>query len=72
LIEGGSKAISNFLTEMFAITTGNEKLEEDTKVIKYIMRSFPISSQMVGYTPMFFPELAKDLGIQMQSNYGVR
>ena len=72
LIEGGSKAISNFLTEMFAITTGNEKLEEDTKVIKYIMRTFPISSQMVGYTPMFFPDLAKDLGIQMQSNYGVR
>ena len=72
LIEGGSKAISNFLTEMFAITTGNEELEEDTKVIKYIMRTFPISSQMVGYTPMFFPDLAKDLGIQMQSNYGVR
>jgi hypothetical protein len=72
LIENGSKAIFNFLTEMFALTTGNEKLEEDTKVIKYIMRTFPISSQMVGYTPMFFPDLAKDLGIQMQSNYGVR
>ena len=72
LIENGSKAISKFLLEMFAIGTGNTELEEDTKVIKYIMRTFPISNQIVGYLPMFYADLAKDLGIQMQSNYGVR
>lgn len=72
LIENGSKAISKFLLEMFAIGTGNTELEEDTKVIKYIMRTFPISNQIVGYLPMFYADLAKDLGIQMQSNYGIR
>ena len=72
LIENGSKVIKNFFTEMFALTTGNEELAEDTKVIKYLMRTFPITSQMTGYLPMFYPELAKDLGIQMQSNYSIR
>jgi hypothetical protein len=36
------------------------------------MKSFPISNQMVGYLPMFYPELAKDMGIKMQKNYGIR
>lgn len=72
LIQNGSKAITKFLEEMFAIGTGNKTLEEDTKVIKYVMRTFPISNQIVGYIPIFFPDLAKDLGIQMQSNYGIR
>ena len=36
------------------------------------MKTFPFSNQMVGYLPMFYPELAKDLGIKVQSNYGIR
>jgi hypothetical protein len=72
LIDNGIKVLNNFFIEMFAIGTGNEKLEEDTKVIKYLMRTFPITNQMVGYLPMFYPDIAKDLGIQMQSNYGIR
>lgn len=57
----------NFSKEMFAITTGDEKLEEKTKVIKYLMKSFPVSNQAAGMLPMFFPELAKDLGIKATS-----
>ena len=40
--------------------------------IKYLMKSFPIASQASGYLPMFYPSLAKDLGIKMQSQYGIR
>jgi hypothetical protein len=72
LIDNGIKTLNNFFIEMFAIGTGNKTLEEDTKVIKYLMRTFPITNQMVGYLPMFYPDIAKDLGIQMQSNYGIR
>ena len=66
------KAVSKFLVENWAIATGNEKLEKDTKVIKYWMKTFPFTSQMLGYLPMFYPEAAKDLGVKVQSNYGIR
>jgi hypothetical protein len=36
------------------------------------MKSFPIANQAPGLLPMFYPELAKDLGIKVQSNYGIR
>lgn len=72
LINNGTKAIGNFLTEMFAIAVGDEELQEDTKVIKYVMRTFPFTNQMAGYLPLIYPDIAKDLGIRVQSNYGIR
>lgn len=72
LVENGTKAVKNFFFEMLAIGTGNEELEKDTKVIKYAMKTFPFTNQIAGYLPMFYPELAKDLGIRVQSNYGTR
>lgn len=72
LINNGTKAIGNFLTEMFAIGVGDEELEEKTKVIKYVMRTFPFANQMTGYLPLIYPDVAKDLGIRVQSNYGIR
>jgi hypothetical protein len=72
LINNGTKAIGNFLKEMFAIGVGDEELEKDTKVIKYIMRTFPFTNQMTGYLPLIYPDVAKDLGIRVQSNYGIR
>lgn len=61
------KLITNFNTEMFGLAVGDEELVEKTKVIKYLMKSFPISNQAAGMLPMFYPELAKDLGIKAQS-----
>jgi hypothetical protein len=61
------KIFSKFMTEMYAISVGDEKLEKDTKVIKYIMRSFPVVNQGAGMLPMFYPELAKELGIRATS-----
>lgn len=72
LINNGSKAIKNFFKEMYGLGIGDEELVEDTKVIKYTMRSFPFTNQVVGYLPLFYPEMAKDLGIRIQANYGMR
>ena len=70
LVDNFRKVIKNFLKENWALATGDIETVEDTYVIKYTMKSFPFANQMVGYLPMFYPELAKDLGVRMQSNYG--
>ena len=72
MITNFAKVIANFRKEMWALGTGDEELADKTYVIKYVMKTFPFSNQMVGYLPMFYPELAKDLGIKVQSNYGIR
>lgn len=72
LIENGTKTIKNFFIENYAIGVDDKELEKSNKVIKYAMKSFPFTNQMAGYLPMFYPEIAKDLGITIQSNYGTR
>ena len=44
-----------------------KELEDKNYVIKYLMKSFPVSNQAAGMLPMFYPELAKSLGIKAQS-----
>lgn len=61
------KLVINFNKEMFGMVTGDEETVEKTQVIKYLMKSFPIANQAAGILPMFYPELAKDLGIRAQS-----
>ena len=72
LINNYKTAVNNFMKENYAIVTDNKELEDKNYVIKYWMRSFPIFNQAAGYLPMFYPNLAKDLGIQMQGQYGIR
>jgi len=72
LLENFKKTFKNFLKENYYILSGNEKEEKKNFVIKYAMRSFPFTNQILGYLPMWYPTLAKDLGIKMQSNYGIR
>lgn len=72
LITNFFKLVGNFRKEMWALGTGDEELADKTHVIKYLLKTFPFTNQMVGYLPMFYPELAKDLGIKVQSNYGIR
>jgi hypothetical protein len=72
ILNNGFKGLGNSFWELYGLSTGNEKLVEDTKVIKYLARTFPFANQMVGYLPMFYPDMAKDLGIRVQSNYGIR
>jgi len=72
LITNFMKALKNFGIENFALATGDEKLEKSNMVIKYWMKTFPFTNQMSSYLPMFYPQLAKDLGLKIQSNYGIR
>lgn len=61
------KLVVSFSEEMFGMAIGDEETVEKTKVLKYLMKTFPISNQAAGMLPMFYPELAKDLGIKAQS-----
>ena len=72
LLESYKKFITNFVAENYGIIAGDQKIQDDAKPIKYLMKAFPISSQAAGLLPMFYPALAKDLGIRMQSQYGIR
>jgi hypothetical protein len=72
LITNFAKLMINFRKEMWALATDDEETADKTYVIKYLMKSFPMSNQASGLLPMFYPELAKDLGIKVQSNYGIR
>lgn len=72
LINNYKNMVTKFMTENYALATGNQELEDKNYVVKYWMRAFPISSQAAGLLPMFYPDLAKDLGIKMQSQYGIR
>jgi predicted dinucleotide-binding enzyme len=72
LITNFARLMDNFRKENWALLTGDDEAAEKTHVIKYLMKTFPFTNQMQGYLPMFYPALAKDLGIKVQSNYGLR
>ena len=72
LVENYTKGLTNFMRNNWALIKGDEDAANDIKVMKYWMKSIPFANQMVGYLPMFYPELAKDLGVRIQSNYGIR
>lgn len=69
LLENYSKILKNFTKENYGIIIGDEKMQDDAHPIKYIMKSFPLTNQAQQLLPLFYPELAKDLGIRMQSQY---
>jgi hypothetical protein len=72
LITNYEKALGGFLKESYALGTGDIETAEKNQVIKYWMKTNPITNQAAGLLPMFYPSLAKDLGIRMQSQYGIR
>ena len=72
LLENYGKFTKEFVLENFGIIVGDEEMQDDAKPIKYLMKSFPITNQAAGYLPMFYPDIAKDLDIRMQGQYGIR
>jgi hypothetical protein len=66
-INNFKKLFSNFLTEMYAIGVNDEDLQKKNQVIKYGLKGFPITSQFDSILLMFFPDIAKDLGMKAQS-----
>jgi hypothetical protein len=55
--------LTHFLREIYGIGF-DQDVEDKNYVIKYLMKSFPITSQLSSYMPLYAPELAKELGIQ--------
>lgn len=57
---------SHFLKEIYGMGF-DEDLQEKNYVIKYLMKSFPVTSQLSTYLPLILPDFAKELGIQQSS-----
>ena len=72
LVTNYEKGVVNFLKESYGLATGDDELVEKNNVIKYWMKTNPITNQAAGMLPMFYPDMAKDLGIKMQSQSGIR
>ena len=60
------------MVENYALATGDEKLAKKNYVVKYWLKSIPVVNQAATFLPMFYPTLAKNLDIKMQSTSGVR
>jgi hypothetical protein len=70
-IENFRKVIVNSGRELFYLyVQPDEKEVKKNFVLKYLMKTFPATSQIGAYLPAFFPEVAKDLGIKAQSQSG--
>lgn len=63
--------VNHFGKEMYGMTF-DEKLEEKNHVLKYVLKPIPLVSQMAAYLPLYAPELAKDLGIEMSTQSRMR
>ena len=70
LLKNFGKVVENFMLEIFGLVLQNDEWVESATPIKYLMKQFPVSNQLVQYLPLFAPELAKDLGIKTQSQSG--
>ena len=66
-LDNFKKLFKNFMTEMYAIGVGDEKLEKSNQVVKYGLKGFPVTSQFDTMLLLFFPDVAKDLGMKAQS-----
>jgi hypothetical protein len=64
LIDNYIKIVTNFSKEMYAIGIEDEKMIDKNYVIKYLLKGFPITSQFDAIFLLFFPDLAKDLGMK--------
>ena len=71
IITNFEKVFANFLQENYGLMTGNDDMVKNAHTVKYLMKIFPVANQMQQYMPMLFPDLAKSLGIQMQSTSGM-
>jgi len=70
LLTNFATLLKNFGKENYALFTGDEEAAKKNYVIKYLLKSFPITSQASSLLPMFYPDVAKDLGMKPQSQYG--
>ena len=70
LITNFEKILENFLKYNYGLLIGDEEKMKSAHTFKYVMKEFPVTNQMQQYLPLFYPDLAKDLGIRVQSTSG--
>ena len=49
---------------MYAIGVGNSEMEQKNYVWKYVFKSFPVTSQMSNYMPLYAHDLSDYFGIK--------
>jgi hypothetical protein len=67
MIDNYIKIFNNFAYEMYALSTDDQKAADKNYVIKYLLKGFPVTSQFDTILLMFYPDLAKDLGMKSQT-----
>lgn len=67
LLDNFGTVFNNFVTEMYALGVGDEKKLKKNYVVKYLLKGGPVTSQADLPILLFFPDLAKDLGMRAQS-----
>lgn len=65
-LDNVKKIVGNFGKEMYAIGIGDQEMQDKNFVIKYSLKGLPITSQFDSILLLFFPDVAKDLGMRAQ------
>jgi len=65
-----TKIFTNLATEIFGYTIGDQDLVDSTHPVKYIMKTFPVTKEMLNYIAIFEPEAAQEMGIVINSKAG--
>jgi hypothetical protein len=66
LIDSFIKMFKNFGKEMYYLGTDDIKAAEKNQVIKYFLKGFPVTYEFDLPLLLFFPDLAKELGMKAQ------
>jgi hypothetical protein len=67
LIDNFIKMFKNFGLEMYYLGTDDVKAAEKNQVIKYFLKGFPVTYEFDLPLLLFFPDLAKELGMKAQA-----
>lgn len=67
IITDGLSVLTHFAKEVWGISLGDEKMVKENYTIKYLLKSFPVTSQISSWLPLMAPDAAKEYGIRMSS-----
>lgn len=67
LITDATRVLANVGEQGFGFVLQNNKLMDSAHPAKYLMKTIPVTSQLGDYLAIFYPQLAKDLNIQVSS-----
>lgn len=71
-ISDGLRLMEHTLYQTMGVVLGDEKLQKKAHPLKYLGKTFPLSNQVISYLPLAFPDLSKDLGIQISTQSRIK